>query len=318
MLDECALIPDIFDSTSYSSQELCDVHLSNLKEYLLQEALIRDLRNGEWKTYVSNKSGWHPRAKEIIEKLALQKRLRPSKPATKDLPINPVEWCQEALASHKAEPLDGIVASKKIAEEFRSKDKNIVASIEKLFSAPWWQSRREQGCSRRLQRNTDEYLKHLRLVLSHANSFMFIDPHLDPTRNGYEEFIQVLQAIQRPEVVPLIEIHRVCYIGSGPKREVLPEKDWEQKFRDKLEALLKKAKLTVEVFVWDDFHDRYLITDIVGIGMQNGFDVSDRSKTLTTWFRLGRRDRDDIQREFDPAAKRHVLRHRFRVGCSQK
>lgn len=318
MLTECALIPDIFDGTSYSSPELCDVHLSNLKEYLLQEALVRDLRNGEWRTYVSEEAGRHPRAKELIRKLIEQRRLRLSMSIRDTVPTNSSEWCQEALASHGSDSLDGIISSDSTAQEFRGKAKNIVTSIEKLSSAQWWQDHRERGCSQRLRRNTNEYLQHLRLILSHANSFMFIDPHLDPSQDRYGEFLKLLLATRRPDVAPLIEIHRVCYVGSGRKREIVKAEDWETRFRESLADPLAAAGLSIEVFIWDDFHDRYLITDLVGIGMQNGFDVTTNHKALTTWLRLGRRDRDDIQRELDPAVKRHPPPQRFKVGRPQK
>lgn len=40
--------------------------------------------------------------------------------------------------------------------------------------------------------------------------------------------------------------------------------------------------------------------------------ISSKSLSATTkWARLGRTDRDDAQREFDPASNRHTLRHRF-------
>jgi len=76
---------------------------------------------------------------------------------------------------------------------------------------------------------------------------------------------------------------------------------------------LNKVGLNVEVFIWDDFHDRHLISNLVGVGLQNGFDTTTNPNTLTTWNRLGRSDRDDIQREFDPASNRHFLKHRFTI-----
>jgi len=310
MIAECALVPDIFDSTSYSSSELCDVYLSNLKEYLLQEALVRDLYNGEWGTYVGKNTGWHPRAKELLKKLVTQKRLHLSASCLSAVPADPAQWCQEAIASHKVDPLVGVITSSELANEFR--DYALVASIEKISNAPWWQNR---SPSLRLDRTTRDYLQNLRLILRHANSFMFIDPHLDPVQPRYGEFVQLLQAIQRADFAPLIEIHRVCYSGSGPQRKVVSPEEWEKQFREKLDAPLTSARLTVKVFIWDDFHDRYLITDLVGISVPNGFDVEKNPKLkVTTWTRLGRRDRDDVQREFDPAARRHTLQYQFVVS----
>jgi hypothetical protein len=316
MLAEYALVPDIFDNASYSSTALCDVYLSQLKGVLLEEALVRDLRGGEWSGYF--KQGidrWHQRAKELHKKLVQQKRLRSVPPARQQNAVTDGDWCIEAIASHAAEPLNGIIAANVLAAQFRQQP--AVVSIERLPSALWWQQR---SPSVRLARTIDSYLECLRLVLGHANSLMFIDPHLDPDKQGYSGFGALLAAAARPVSQPLIEIHRVCYEGSGPGRRIVPNTEWCERFRDGLGPALARVRVSVEVFIWNDFHDRYLITDLIGISVPNGFDVGDQ---LTTWTRLGRSDRDDIQREFDPAvqmaapnataARRHMLHHRFRI-----
>jgi hypothetical protein len=82
-------------------------------------------------------------------------------------------------------------------------------------------------------------------------------------------------------------------------------------FRHNLTGPLTLANLSVQVFVWDDFHDRYLISNIVGISVPNGFDTTTAHNAKTTWTRLGRVDRDDVQREFDPPSGRHKLHHKF-------
>jgi hypothetical protein len=69
----------------------------------------------------------------------------------------------------------------------------------------------------------------------------------------------------------------------------------------------------VEVLIWDDFHDRYVISNLIGILLSNGFDTTANPASITSWTRLGREDRDDVQREFDPASKRHKLHARFVV-----
>jgi len=309
MLTEYALVPDIFDSTCYSNPDLCGIYLQSLKEPLLQEALVRDLRSGEWGAYISrNLQNLHIKTKEIYTKLSIQNRLRPFNPSLNSAPATYHDWCLESLASHQVESLTGIITSSSLINSFQND--SAVASIEQLSAAPWWQNR---SPSMRLCRNTSNYLVSLKLILGHANSFMFIDPHLDPSQRRYKDFNQLLQSIQRTVCTPQIEIHRVCYVGSGPARQIISNTDWEQAFRSSLPSSLFSAKISVEIFIWDDFHDRYLITDIVGISMPNGFDTSNNPRDITTWTRLGRKERDDIQREFDPSSNRHTLRHRFKL-----
>ena len=53
---------------------------------------------------------------------------------------------------------------------------------------------------------------------------------------------------------------------------------FERRFRDGLSGRLRAAGLQAEVFVWDDFHDRYLISNLVGISLPNGFDTDGKSQ----------------------------------------
>lgn len=313
MLAEYALIPDIFDSNCYSSPEHCNSRIEQLKEPLLHEALVRDLRQGEWSSFVVREADrLHPRTKELLRKLFEQNRLRRSPAVITTGPIvSPRDWCTEAIGSHKSEALSGIIASPTVASSFASVE--IVQSIEKLSSASWWQSR---SPSVRFQRSTANYLQQLRLILCHANSLMFIDPHIDPSRPGYRDFGRIISGCLRVQVQPRVEIHRVCYIGSGQNRQLLNPAQIEERFTANLHSVLQAQGLSVEVFVWDDFHDRFLIADVIGLSMSNGYDISSDSQDLVTCARLGRKERDDLQREFDPASSRHKLRHRFRIGSA--
>ena len=72
----------------------------------------------------------------------------------------------------------------------------------------------------------------------------------------------------------------------------------ENTFRNKFGPALLQSSLEVKVFAWDDFHDRYLISDLVGIQMSNGFDTS-TGPLKTIWSRIGRTDREDVERDFD-------------------
>ena len=181
-----------------------------------------------------------------------------------------------------------------------STHKRLIGIIDKLNDTPWWASRSH---SIRLHRTTADYLQHLDLILSCSNSLMFIDPHLDPEKRGYRDFIKLIAATTKFGKQPRIEIHRVCYDGSGRNRTIISVRDWEEIFRRNYEAELTRLTLKMEVYIWDDFHDRYLVSDLAGVLMPNGFDISHNSNQLTTWSRLGRTQKDEVQREFDLSAR---------------
>jgi len=77
---------------------------------------------------------------------------------------------------------------------------------------------------------------------------------------------------------------------------------------------LRILGLTAYVFCWDDFHDRYLIADVVGIMVPGGFDITGKQNDWSTWGRLGRDDKDKIQRLFDPAARQPKSHFRLNSG----
>jgi len=313
LLADYAITPDVFDVTSYAHPDTCDAELRGIKDVLLTEGLVRDLRAGEWRRlFVNDGRPWHRRGKELLKKLAQQNRLVPFQPTVRDSPPDDPAWCQEALRTHRVVAFTGgVIVTEPVKAAFRAEP--LVAPIDRLSSAPWWAGR---SPSVSLHRSMADYLEQLDPVLRCANSLMFIDPHLDPARPGYRDFVQLLAAAGRRSPAPAIEIHRVCYEGSGPSR-VFPMRDeaeyFERRFRDALQGSVRAPGLSVEVFVWDDFHDRYLICDLIGISLPNGFDTTAHPTSVTRWTRLGRKDRDDVQREFDPASRRHALRHRFAI-----
>ena len=306
LLADYAITPDAFDLTSYSSEEIGRLHLREIGKVMRTEGMVRDLRAGEWRRlFASDGRPWHRTGKELVKKLAAQGRLIGFQPARHAVPADDVAWCAEALATHIVTPLTGgIIATEPVKDLYRSEA--LVARIDRLNSAPWWQNR---STSVRLARSLTAYRQHLEPILRCANSLQFIDPHLDPIRPQYSEFADLLNGIG----APVVEIHRVCYYGAGSSREILDLDDWEEHFRTGLDASLRTADLQAEVFIWDDFHDRYLISNLIGISLPNGFDTTNNPDDVTTWTRLGRDTSDDIQREFDPASRRHTLRGHFSI-----
>ncbi len=168
--------------------------------------------------------------------------------------------------------------------------------------------------SARIPRQTATFCGCLRLILAPANSLMFIDPHLDPSVQRYASVIDILLAARRPTVQPMIEVHRVCYEGAGRDRRIIDAAEWKSRFIGAWSTPLRAAHLAVEVFIWPDFHDRFLVTDLVGLSMSNGFDASNARGATITVTRLSRKDRDDVQKEFDPASNRLGQPRRFRIG----
>lgn len=307
LLYEYALTPDVFDVSSYSHEEVGTARFEHLKEVFLQEALLRNLRAGEWLSlFRNNERPWHKRGIELLKKMAKQNRIRLVEKALQNPPTSDVDWCREALASHRLNPLTGVISTAMVVNDVGPKP--ILGRIDRLGSSNCWTCR---NSSVRLLRCRANYEDQIRLIMQCANSVMLIDPHLDPSQTRYRDVLPLLLLAGNRQPAPLLEVHRVIYVSSGRNRQLINSAEWEDRFRNAWSNRLSAAGLKVEIFIWDDHHDRYLITDLIGIEMGNGYDTTSNPNEITTWSRISRKDRDDIQREFDPACNRHTLRHRF-------
>jgi hypothetical protein len=165
MLDEYALVPDIFDQAAYSNPAFIEMCLPHLKEPLLQEALVRDLCDGGWSQYCLQNSGsLHRLCKEILKKLVQNNRLRRFPRQATAVPASAGDWCQEGLTASGTDTLTGVISAHATKQNFVA---NEVASVEKLTGTSWWQNR---SPSVTVDRKTAEYIKVLRRVLLQANS----------------------------------------------------------------------------------------------------------------------------------------------------
>ena len=312
LLADYAITPDVFDVTSYSTAGECEARLETIREVMLADGLVRDLRDGAWRALFKEGSRWHRRGVELVKKLDRRGRLIRYPSRLPRPPGSDRDWCVEALATHALEPFTGgVIATRSVKDEFARE--GLVARIDRLRSASWWTNR---SPSVRPARTLADYQEHLAPILRFSNSLMFIDPHLDPGKPRYRDFTTLLRQAGQRTPVPLIEIHRVCYEGSGPGRTFPMRGDpgcFERRFRDGLGETLRAAGLSTEVFIWDDFHDRYLISNFIGISLSYGFDTSGAHNAPTTWTRLGTKDRDDVQREFDRNGRQHKLVGSFKV-----
>ena len=244
--------------------------------------------SGEWRRSFDHRSRtWHRRGMELIRKLTTQGRLIQFPSTLSASPSDDQDWCVEALDSHLAQEFTGgIIVTESVKTAYRGE--SLVARIDRLGSAPWWRAR---SPSVTLSRTLADYADHLEPVLRCSNSLMFIDPHLDPMQARYCEFGNLVEMAGRRQPRPTIEIHRVCYEGSGRERQFPTRNNFDyfkQRFHSGLSARFRAAELTAEVFIWDDFHDRYLISNLIGISLPNGFDTTRNRDSITRWTRLGR------------------------------
>ena len=166
-----------------------------IKEAVLTEGLVRDLWSGEWrKSFEDPARAWHRRSKELIKKLASQGRLIPFPAGLRNPPVCDQDWCADALKSHEVQAIaGGIIVTETVKDAFAREP--LVARIDRLGSAPWWRAARSPSV--RLSRTLADYTKHLEPVLRCSNSLLFIDPHLDPMQERYDDIGELIAVAGR-------------------------------------------------------------------------------------------------------------------------
>lgn len=311
LLAEYVLTPEILTYSFFSGSELADELLCQIKEVITTQAVVRDLRDGEWSSSLNNPDRQlSPRAKELLKKLRKQYRLCKSQPTLPETPNTELGWCSEALLSNCNKALHGVITTQSVAEIHKTN--SLVASINKLRAAKWWNP--VDSSSVRICRNIGAFKNELGLVLENANLIMFVDGNLDPSCNNYSDFVYLIEMIAKRNFLPKVEIHRQVFSGSSKNRTDRSIVEWEERFRSSLDRVIAGSGLAVEVFVWDRVHDRYLISNLIGISVPYGFDVNHYDPDeITTWTRIAKRDIESIQREYDPASYMHKLNGKFTI-----
>ncbi len=318
MLHEFAVSPDIFLSSAFGVKIDKDAFipgvthghlaLSSLLKGIERFGVIRNLSGGKWWEVVDGrKEGLHPKSREVLKKLNFNGRVVAAPARMEGSPTAEKDWLAEAVASHGAEPkitqffgTDEFCASVKGADH-----ENLPVGISRM---PYCLPFSGGGCSIKIKRNINAYIEVLRPLIKYSRSLMFIDPYLDLSAPNYADFVILLEAIASINPDAEVELHR--QIKPSPRDPILTASDWKQRFAQVIATRPALNKLSVSVFVWDEFHDRYFVSNLMGISVPYGFDTTVKDEA-TRWSMLSTEDANDVREEFtegDPRKRRKLQR----------
>lgn len=299
------MTPETLAEARASSTVALELGIGCLNDLCRAEGVFADMRNGNW-SRATDAVG--PLAKRFLTFARKNRRLILAPPQLDNDPEDDEGWMWEAQRFHETFPCQAVITHKELADTYA--DATIV-SIERLNQTGWWEAR---SPSRNVNRTTADYRQALDLISRHANSLMFIDAYVDPLANNYREFPQLLLNAGANGRRPLIEIHRASWRRVNGQNQVQGLPQWMADF-EPWSNLLAGAGLKATVFLWEKMHDRYLISDLVGINVPYGFDISADAAETSTWTRLGSNERDKQQREFHPASVLHRHVGSFDIGA---
>lgn len=306
MLSQFAIIPGSFDPALASSPNALDLGIGCLNDLCRGEGLFLDLRAGEWGAALENVNA---KGKAFLKFARHRHRIVQALAQLPNEPDSDESWLWEAQAYHQQKNhFRAIVAPNQLAEEYASDP--VVTALERLNQTDWWAKR---SPSMTIKRRTKDYRAALALVLRHANLLMFIDSFVDPLAENFSEFPQLLLAAGSGDHKPVIQIHRPSWRRADGKNVVQPFAQWIADFTG-WSALLERAGMCADVFIWADTHDRYLVSDIVSVSLPYGFDTGKDTDPPTTWTRIGTHEVERLQMEYEPSCKIHGLVGSFSIG----
>lgn len=310
LLPEFAILPDVFLKSGHD--EVSRLRLKILGNIVLRDAAVRDLRDGQWKKLLWNQRGTMSlSAQKLVKILCGGRSLSSALPALPSSPSSEEEWCDEAIASAQVRALTAIICSPNLDKAHQQQSS--VYPLDTLGETDLGQI---ATASVQTLFRIGEYIEHIGAILSTARRLCFIDPYIDPEHRDYGEFLELLRHAGKRHPAPKLEIHRKCSYKrkTDAKEGPLTDTNAWKKIFDSRDRSLKTEGIVAEVFIWDDFKERYLISELVGLLVGKGFKINKDPNAKNTWSRLSRENAQSVDREFGDNSPVHGQPLRFEIG----
>lgn len=311
LLRDYVITPDVFvfNKDVYKSEEVYDLYMEKIFDVISNHGVIRNLRAGKWgKEIKRNLHRCTDRTRRRIR--SLKGREFPFAPASSKAPTKAKDWVDEAFESHRKMGLTGgiITSIKPTRDDY---DKGPIKYIHDLKSHPdgksdtyWWPSYGDSSIC--LERTSDSYKENLLSVVHYSSSLKLIDPYVNLLEEGsfVDTFLNDVLSDSTRKNSLRVQIHSSVKMLNGE----MTTRKYIQQSCNKLTCMLRDSKVErVEVFIWKNFHDRYLLSNLIGICLAHGFATTERNSLKTTWGRIGRESREYIRDAFNPELRPAAL-----------
>jgi hypothetical protein len=226
---------------------------------------------------------------------------------------NTPSWLEEAERVHSTQPFHAILA------EDNPRTNDSVACFDDLgVDGDCWCTPRPW----QVKRHHTDMAKAAGPLLQASKEILFIEPYFKFSTRFTRPLKKMLETVQNYErKIERIEIHL-------KEREPRPEfdsflKEFEHNLRDKVkdcctrpcDQLLDK----LEFYIWESpddnrMHPRYILTDVAGLGFENGLDEDMGGDTFTDVSLLAGASLTKRWKEFQPESAERRLIHSFKAS----
>lgn len=188
------------------------------------------------------------------------------------------DWNKSIIKYHEKEPLDGIIA--------RSSQKEIFQKLVDIFideetfeekSINEITQFKKQDTS--IDRSCDSFLEHTKKVLRISNEFIFVDPYFENLKQRHlKPLITWMKYISKVKKYAEVHYH------TSKSFDYLYFTAEMNKIRSRV-----PKNIILNVYRWNednfknyfgyDLHNRYILTDKLGLEFNHGLDIDDKNET---------------------------------------
>ncbi len=309
MISRVAMFPDCFDSTNDAKNVI--------------GMLLDVLHHGILLTDFGKKEKWYKFIKEIYKDqldvkyggkiisliIAIQSKGKIIQlPDFGNVITNEREWIETAKHNFEEENLDLLVSGNKYISECKTAIDKCCHVDDVQISDVWVKFKKNDLI---LHKTPNDLQNVLKTFLSYSKNLKIIDPYFDDSKkcqDSIEIFVKNYRyRLRLGYIRDTIEIHTSNQDNSIDVAT----------FKIRMERMLKKinneAKHTIKVYIWgnnsgeDKFHDRIILTNIIGIKSTHSFDVKENSQQEVTWSILSKDSHDKHDDNFGQFSKFKLL-----------
>lgn len=319
MLYDFAMTPELFEPKFIEQNDPNGTVLVEFLRGLAENGLLADLNKGQWARQIecnSSNLSLNLRDKVLtcIKVLNDRNRLVRHRKSVTGNPSSNLDWLELIFDSHDQIPFDGIVLSEALMKGSSRKCNEFIEFCEVLDSKPWIDRKRTLT----LQKSKSDYQTALEPILRYARKLRLIDPFLNSEEVRYLDTISIcsnLLGMRRHNRFDecIVEIHSA---KKSPRQENFRTDQIFSNWELKLQELMQTYRHKYRVYLWENqfdtgkFHDRYILTDQIGISVPWGVDCYERTHDSTKWNVLDEVDRELCWADFDQTSEKFEL-----VGC---
>lgn len=327
---EVAVLPHVFDSTSYAHAYIEDLAFKEAELLLCGAVGLRSLCGAAWLNAAQRCAGqskrWHEFHKAIVMDRLLTEDLRAPHDAAA------TDWSAEADRSHQDQPLACVVVSGEApptSELQRHSILNLRCAGLDPASNPDFENR--------LHLNREAFERKFEGVFRLYDEISIIDPYLDPSQSGYDGLCEALMNLstQRKSGAGIITV-RLHRNEQGDRDTATNWKDhWRSVFKGKWGTRFERARMKGVVRLWSPtrsrdradrpqkLHDRFILTRKLGVLVGDSLRLAEASSTngrTTICAPISNRTLGDLHKEFNDAfpSNRLAYKGEFAFGAGER